>query len=137
VSRHVVQVGFQPEAISEGHALPQQLGEGGARDAVQAILLPAISFAANPMVAAAVVASYHTFDAATRTLVSAPIPDFVIAIFVSPLIGLNVFADQHGHRSRNVGRRGDYRYGERASVLLSLVAKSLLAWQVFSGTLRP
>ena len=31
----------------------------------------------------------------------------------------------------------DYLYGERVYMLLSLVAKSLLAWQVFSGTLRP
>ena len=29
------------------------------------------------------------------------------------------------------------QYGERAYIILSLVAKSLLAWQVFAGTLRP
>jgi len=31
----------------------------------------------------------------------------------------------------------DYLYGERAYIILSLVAKSLLAWQIFVGTLRP
>jgi hypothetical protein len=36
---------------------------------------------------------------------------------------------------RKVGRWRDYLYGESAYVLLSLVAKSLLAWQVFAGTL--
>lgn len=30
----------------------------------------------------------------------------------------------------------DYRFGEATYVVLSLVAKSLLAWQVFFGTLN-
>jgi hypothetical protein len=34
-----------------------------------------------------------------------------------------------------VGRWRDYVYGEFAYVTLSLVAKSLLAWQVFAGAL--
>jgi hypothetical protein len=38
---------------------------------------------------------------------------------------------------RRVGRWRDYLYGERVYMLLSLVAKSLLAWQVFAGTLQP
>lgn len=38
---------------------------------------------------------------------------------------------------RGVGRWRDYRYGERVYMLLSLIAKSLLAWQVWAGTLRP
>ena len=36
-----------------------------------------------------------------------------------------------------IGRWRDYLYGERVYMLLSLVAKSLLAWQVFAGTLQP
>jgi hypothetical protein len=36
---------------------------------------------------------------------------------------------------RRVGRWRDYLFGERVYVLLSLVAKSALAWQVFAGTL--
>jgi hypothetical protein len=35
-----------------------------------------------------------------------------------------------------VGRWRDYLYGEKVYILLSLVGKSLLAWQVFAGTLR-
>ena len=35
------------------------------------------------------------------------------------------------------GKWADYLYGERMYIILSLVAKSLLAWQVFAGTLRP
>jgi len=34
-----------------------------------------------------------------------------------------------------VGKWRDYLFGETAYVFLSLVAKSLLAWQVFAGTL--
>jgi len=36
-----------------------------------------------------------------------------------------------------VGKWKDYLYGERMYIILSLVAKTALAWQVFVGTLRP
>ena len=36
---------------------------------------------------------------------------------------------------KRVGRWRDYRYGERWYSWLSLVAKSLLAWQVFANVL--
>jgi len=68
---------------------------------------------------------------------SAPIPAFVIAIFVSLFISFNVFAINMVLQYRRVGRWRDYLYGERAYMLLSLVAKTLLAWQVWAGTLRP
>jgi hypothetical protein len=38
---------------------------------------------------------------------------------------------------RKTGRWSDYLYGERVYMLLSLIAKTLLAWQVFFGVLRP
>jgi hypothetical protein len=38
---------------------------------------------------------------------------------------------------RGKGKWKDYLRGERAYIVLSLVAKSLLAWQIFSGTLIP
>jgi hypothetical protein len=68
---------------------------------------------------------------------SAPIPGFVIAIFVTLFISFNVFAINQVLQYRKVGRWSDYLYGERAYMLFSLIAKSLLAWQVFFGTLRP
>ena len=67
----------------------------------------------------------------------APIPGFVIAIFVSLFVTFNVFAINMVLQYRKIGRWRDYLYGERAYMLLSLVAKTLLAWQVFAGTLRP
>ncbi len=68
---------------------------------------------------------------------SAPIPGFVIAIFVTLFVFFNVFAINMVLQYRRIGRWRDYLYGERAYMLFSLFAKSLLAWQVFFGTLRP
>ena len=68
---------------------------------------------------------------------SAPIPSFVIAIFVTLFVFFNVFAVNMVLQYRKIGSWRDYLYGERAYMLFSLIAKSLLAWQVFFGTLRP
>ena len=68
---------------------------------------------------------------------AAAIPGFVIAIYVSLFVSFNVFAFNMVAQYAKLGRWRDYLYGERVYMLLSLVAKSLLAWQVFSGTLRP
>jgi hypothetical protein len=68
---------------------------------------------------------------------SAPIPGFVIAIFVTLFVFFNVFAANMVLQYKKIGGWRDYLYGERAYMLFSLIAKSLLAWQVFFGTLRP
>lgn len=62
-------------------------------------------------------------------------PGFVYGIYVSIFIFFNAFAVNQWLQYRKVGRWADYLVGERAYITLSLVAKSLLAWQVFSGTL--
>ena len=36
---------------------------------------------------------------------------------------------------RQVGRWADYAYAEKVYLVLSLVAKSALAWQIFGGSL--
>lgn len=64
-------------------------------------------------------------------------PNFVYWIFFSIFIFFNVFAINQYLQYKKVGKWADYLYGERAYIILSLVAKSLLAWQVFFGTLRP
>jgi len=64
-------------------------------------------------------------------------PTFVYWIFFSIFIFFNCFAINQVLQYKKVGRWQDYLYGERAYIILSLVAKSLLAWQVFAGTLRP
>jgi len=65
------------------------------------------------------------------------VPDFVIWIFVSIAIFFNLFAINMVLQYKKIGKWKDYLYGERMYIILSLVAKSLLAWQVFAGTLAP
>jgi len=64
-------------------------------------------------------------------------PTFVYWIFFSIFIFFNIFAVNQYLQYKKVGRWSDYLFGERSYIILSLVAKSLLAWQVFGGTLRP
>ncbi len=68
---------------------------------------------------------------------SASPPGFVYGIIVSLFVFFNVFAVNQLLQYKRVGEWRDYLYGEKAYVLLSLVAKSLLAWQVFASTLAP
>jgi len=65
------------------------------------------------------------------------VPDLVIGIYISIAIFFNLFAINMYLQYKKVWRWKDYLYGERMYIVLSLVAKSLLAWQVFAGTLRP
>jgi len=64
-------------------------------------------------------------------------PAFVYWIYFSIFLFFNCFAINQVLQYKKVGGWKDYLYGERAYIILSLVAKSLLAWQVFAGTLRP
>ena len=64
-------------------------------------------------------------------------PTFVYWIFVSIFTFFNCFAVNMVLQYKKVGPWKNYLYGELAYIVLSLVAKSLLAWQVFAGTLRP
>ncbi len=65
------------------------------------------------------------------------IPTFVYWIYVSIFIFFNSFAINMFLQYKKIGAWKNYLYGERAYIILSLVAKTLLAWQVFGGTLRP
>jgi hypothetical protein len=67
----------------------------------------------------------------------AAIPGFVYVIIASLFVAFNIFAITMVLQYRKVGRWSNYLYGEKTYMVLSLVAKSLLAWQVWSGTLRP
>ena len=64
-------------------------------------------------------------------------PAFVYWIYFSIFLFFNSFAINMILQYKKVGKWRDYLYGERAYIILSLVAKSLLAWQVWAGTLRP
>ena len=64
-------------------------------------------------------------------------PTFVYFIFISIFVFFSCFALNMYLQYKHIGKWVDYLYGERVYIILSLVAKSLLAWQVFAGTLRP
>lgn len=63
------------------------------------------------------------------------VPGFVIGIVISLFIFFNCFAIVQWKQYKAQGKWADYLYGERWYIILSLVAKSLLAWQVFVGAL--
>ena len=64
------------------------------------------------------------------------VPTFVYFIFFSLAFFFNIFAVNMVLQYRGKGKWKDYLYGERVYIVLSLTAKSALAWQVFAGTLR-
>ena len=66
---------------------------------------------------------------------AASAPGFVYGIFVSLFVFFNVFALNQWLQYRAVGRWRNYLFGEWVYIVLSLTAKSALAWQVFAGTL--
>ena len=63
------------------------------------------------------------------------VPSFVVAIFVTLFLLFNAFAVNMWLQYRGRGRWGHPAFAERAYLLLSLVAKSALAWQVYAGAL--
>ena len=63
------------------------------------------------------------------------VPTFVFVIFVTLFALFNCFAVNQVLQYRGVGRWRDYRFGEAVYILLSLTAKTALAWQVFFPTL--
>jgi hypothetical protein len=64
-------------------------------------------------------------------------PAFVYAIVPTLFVFFNIFAINMLLQYKKVGKWKDYLYGERVYIVLSLVAKTLLAWQIFAGTLAP
>ena len=63
------------------------------------------------------------------------VPGFVYGIMVSLFIFFNCFAINMVLQYKKVGPWRDYLFGEKVYIILSLAAKSALAWQVFAGTL--
>ncbi len=64
-------------------------------------------------------------------------PAFVYWIFFSMFVFFMSFALNMVLQYKKVGPWKDYLFGEAAYILLSLTAKSLLAWLVFANTLIP
>ncbi|MHA2098487.1 MAG: heliorhodopsin HeR [Candidatus Kariarchaeaceae archaeon] len=69
--------------------------------------------------------------------VGGEVPWFVYWIFAVEVILFNCFAFNMFLQYKRVGPWKDYLYGERMYQILSLVAKTLLAWLVFAGVFQP
>jgi hypothetical protein len=68
---------------------------------------------------------------------AAEVPGFVIGIIISLFVFFNTFAINQALQYKKWGSWANYLKGERTYITLSLVAKSILAWQVFSGAIIP
>ena len=64
-------------------------------------------------------------------------PAFVYAIIPTIFVFFNSFAVNMILQYKKVGKWKDYLVGERAYIILSLAAKTALAWMIFAGTLAP
>jgi hypothetical protein len=64
-------------------------------------------------------------------------PAFVYFIIPTLFVFFNIFAINMVLQYKKVGRWRDYLFGERFYIILSLTAKTVLAWTIFAGTLAP
>jgi hypothetical protein len=64
-------------------------------------------------------------------------PTFVYGIIFSIFFFFNTFAINQWLQYAEVGRWKDYLVGERTYIILSFVAKSVLAWQLYANVLIP
>jgi len=65
------------------------------------------------------------------------IPWFVWAIVLTYFVAFNTFPINMILQYLGVGKWKDYLYGERTYIVLSLAAKSVLAWLVLFGAMQP
>jgi hypothetical protein len=63
------------------------------------------------------------------------IPGFIYWIYGSLFLLFSSFAINMYLQYKKLGHWSAYLYGERAYIILSFIAKTALAWQIFSGTL--
>ena len=72
---------------------------------------------------------------AVQIVGSETVPGFVYGIVFAQFVLFFSFGLNQWLQYRGVGKWGDYVYGEKAYLVLSLVAKSLLAWQIYFPSL--
>ena len=72
---------------------------------------------------------------AVNILGSETVPGFVYGIVLAQFVFFFSFGLNQWLQYRGVGRWTDYAFGEKAYLVLSLTAKSVLAWQIFGGSL--
>ena len=62
---------------------------------------------------------------------------FIFVIAATYFVLFNLFPINMILQYKKVGKWKDYLYGEKVYIILSLVAKTLLAWLVFAGIMKP
>lgn len=65
------------------------------------------------------------------------VPWFVWAIVGTYFVAFNTFPINMVLQYKGIGKWKDYLYGERVYIILSLAAKSILAWLVLFGAMQP
>jgi hypothetical protein len=65
------------------------------------------------------------------------VPWFVWAIVGTYFVAFNTFPINMILQYKRIGKWKDYAYGERVYIILSLAAKSILAWLVLFGAMQP
>jgi len=65
------------------------------------------------------------------------VPWFVWAIIGTYFVAFNTFPINMILQYKKIGKWQDYLYGERVYIILSLAAKSILAWLVLFGAMQP
>jgi len=81
-----------------------------------------------------IVIAYQFIGAENRAQ-GAGVPTFVYGIVISLFILFNSFAVNMALQYGRFGPWRNYLFGEKAYIVLSLTAKTLLAWQIFANTL--
>jgi hypothetical protein len=93
----------------------------------------------RPFVYGCVIGAVPWIAIAAQLILSAAegngVPGFVVAIFFTLFLLFNSFAVNMWLQYRGRGRWADPVFAERVYLILSLVAKSALAWQVYAGAL--
>lgn len=78
----------------------------------------------------------YFFTSINRVNGNIKIPDFVYWVFPTLFVFFNLFAINMFLQYKKIGNWKNYLFGEYAYIVLSLVAKTVLAWLIWGGTLR-
>jgi hypothetical protein len=81
-----------------------------------------------------IIIAYQVIGADNRAI-DEGVPTFVYGIIISLFVLFNTFSINMVLQYKKTGRWRDYLFGEKVYILLSLTAKTALAWQIFANTL--
>jgi len=84
-----------------------------------------------------IIMGIYFFTAIDRVGNQVSIPDFVYWIYPTLFIFFNLFAINMFLQYKGLWKWKDYLFGEKTYIFLSLAAKTILAWLIWGGTLRP